>query len=102
MTNGKKFKTTDERIEGFDKFCKCMDCEHCPCKGKIHGSVQKCSLVWLDLEYKEELKTCPFCGGEAMKRKSNRVYYVFCTNCSVKTVDSITPDGAIAAWNRRV
>jgi Lar family restriction alleviation protein len=47
-------------------------------------------------------KPCPFCGGEAMERKSNKLYYVFCKNCSVKTVDSITKDAAIEAWNRRV
>lgn len=102
MTNGEKFKTADERYDEFGKFCKKRDCEHCPCKAKIHGSVPKCLLEWLDLEYKEELKPCPFCGGEAMERKSNKLYYVFCKNCSVKTVDSITKDAAIEAWNGRV
>lgn len=94
MTNGEKFKTAKERKEAFESYYrKCLE------KNFI---VPKCEFDWLDLEYKEALAKCPFCGGEAMERKSNSVYYVFCTNCSVKTVDSITQDGAIAAWNRRV
>jgi Lar family restriction alleviation protein len=93
MTNGEKFKTPVERRRAYNQYFE-------QCEKENSGIMDE--FVWIDIEYKEELKPCPFCGGEAMKRKSNRVYYVFCTNCSVKTVDSITPDGAIAAWNRRV
>jgi Lar family restriction alleviation protein len=102
MTNGEKFKTAEERSRAYQKYCSSngMECNKCPLR-KV-SSVVRCSFEWLNLEYKEELKPCPFCGGEAMERKSNKLYYVFCKNCSVKTVDSITKDAAIEAWNRRV
>ena len=93
MTNGEKFKTAEERKVAYSQYCD--DC------AKNEEAVF-CALDWIDAEYVVRLKPCPFCGGEAKSRKSNRVYYVFCTNCSMKTVDSTTPDGVIAAWNRRV
>jgi Lar family restriction alleviation protein len=100
MTNGEKFKTVNERFEAFDEFCDNHTCGNCPA-GNVDCSESECAFNWLDLEYEEKLRPCPFCGGEAKSRKSNGVYYVFCTNCSTKTVDSITPDSAIDAWNRR-
>lgn len=102
MTNGEKFKTAEERIVGWREYCKkyySLDkrCSECPL-----WKSGECRFRWLDLESEEELEKCPFCGSKAKERKSKGLYYVFCTNCFVKTVDSITQDAAISAWNRRV
>ena len=101
MTNGEKFKTTEERSAAFNVYCHKQSCSNCELDKLNKRQGTYCMFRWLELEYKEKLKPCPFCGGKAMERKSNRFYYVFCTNCHVKTVDSITQDGAIATWNRR-
>jgi Lar family restriction alleviation protein len=56
----------------------------------------------------EELKRCPFCGGEAETRCSvayaGYVYdgYVECLECGSRTPIYYTKAEAIAAWNRRV
>jgi Lar family restriction alleviation protein len=102
MTKGEKFKTAEERGKMLNAYCHSQLCADCELNKFNERQESSCYFHWLELEHKEELMPCPFCGGEAMNRKVNRVYYVFCTNCYVKTVDSITPDKAIAAWNRRV
>lgn len=49
----------------------------------------------------EELKPCPFCGGEAKLPNSGGVFWAICNNCC--TYQQITHDRAeaIAAWNKR-
>ena len=55
----------------------------------------------------DELKQCPFCGGEAILRKNRYCegYYVTCLshNCSmiIATCQRETKEEAIEAWNRR-
>lgn len=56
-----------------------------------------------------ELKPCPFCGGEARvipqpNYTDNRCkYFVTCTNCGIETPRTArTGEKAIEAWNRRV
>ena len=55
----------------------------------------------------DELKPCPFCGGEAQAYimpcigSSDRGYVVECDQCWAKTGYYELRDGAIAAWNRR-
>lgn len=110
MTNGKKYKTAEERFDEFRKFCKDRQCEHCPCKGEIHGSDYKCMLEWLDLEYKEELKPCPFCGSKDIDyfetdfgRADDPFYFVIkCKDCNANIyAENGSLEDAIAAWNRR-
>ena len=51
----------------------------------------------------EELRKCPFCGGEAeVKKEVSYAYYAECRRCEVRTKICYLEDGAIAAWNRRV
>lgn len=53
----------------------------------------------------EELKRCPFCGGEARLYKAFDYvskYRVECTKCFVYTLNCDTEKEAIKAWNRRV
>ena len=58
----------------------------------------------------DDLKPCPFCGGEAMADYAEPVWkdeihwYVFCTSCYAKIEifnDKESYRKAIAAWNRR-
>ena len=54
-----------------------------------------------------ELKPCPFCGGEAVILKADQYhvfpysYYVSCTKCTVGLGPLDTEAEAIEAWNRR-
>lgn len=52
----------------------------------------------------EELKPCPFCGGEAVRKCifPNRYFFVECKNCHVSLPFKGTKEEAIEAWNRRV
>jgi Lar family restriction alleviation protein len=105
MTNGEKFKTAEERTEGFIGFCTEFEsCIGCPLYSRNHP--RDCSFAWLDFEYKEELKPCPFCDGEAkvIEARSAGVnyYLVECTKCFGRTVSYLKQEEAIAAWNRRV
>ena len=54
-----------------------------------------------------ELKPCPFCGGEAEVRKEDtsngKSYHVTCTNKHlVYLLGFNTEEQAIKAWNRRI
>ena len=60
---------------------------------------------------KQELKPCPFCGGEAniVKRKlkigfypSGGTYYVHCKKCLITTQPRNQKELVIEFWNRRV
>lgn len=49
-----------------------------------------------------ELKTCPFCGGEARVHTFYKDYCVYCTKCNASTIKySPKKEMAIEAWNRR-
>ena len=56
----------------------------------------------------EDLKPCPFCGGEALAvehpfASQMSTYGVECLSCGVMTPSNyITKVGAIRAWNRMV
>jgi hypothetical protein len=97
MTNGEKFKTAKERAKGYALHCNiCFD--------KILQPKE--ILEWLDLEYKAELKLCPFCGTEARLISGTEDHYVVCRNddCAAALVarSFSSEDEAIAAWNMRV
>ena len=48
----------------------------------------------------EQLKPCPFCGGEATITLFIKQIAISCTNCSAVVVEK-TAQEAIEAWNRR-
>lgn len=112
MTNAEKFKTAEERAIAFRKFCVKKICKgseaNCIFSGKMHDKIKhNCEFAWLDLEYKEELRPCPFCGDEAVIFSVEEgVYCVSCTSDScianVATQTFSSEEEAIAAWNRRV
>jgi Lar family restriction alleviation protein len=49
----------------------------------------------------EELKKCPFCGGEA-KIVGYSLFWIVCKECFAETDAFDTKIEAIKAWNRRV
>jgi Lar family restriction alleviation protein len=104
MTNAEKFKTAEERTEAFDEFCDNNECTRCPLFDTEEDRVL-CAFSWLDLEYNEELKPCPFCGGEAriidFEDDEYRYYQICCTKCKCKMDAHIGKHNAIDAWNRR-
>lgn len=57
---------------------------------------------------KEELKSCPFCGGGARSdftfvgRAEITVFYIECTDCNAEGGEFNNKSDAIKAWNTRV
>lgn len=51
-----------------------------------------------------ELKPCPFCGGEAelVEVKWEEWFWVYCKRCSAETDAFASKEKAIGAWNRRI
>ena len=50
----------------------------------------------------DELKRCPFCGGEAeVKRFGNERSYIQCVVCGASTLVFDTRYDAVARWNNR-
>ena len=51
----------------------------------------------------EELKRCPFCGGEAELMNDDGLYWVRCKgNCCCYTLQLPRVETVIRRWNRRV
>lgn len=48
----------------------------------------------------DELKPCPFCGGNSIKVDQWATWYCRCENCGSEQI-STTKEGAITAWNTR-
>ncbi len=52
-----------------------------------------------------ELKACPFCGGEAVEKRTGAAYSskyeVVCTKCGCKTFKTVASPSHINAWNTR-
>lgn len=104
-TNGERYKAAGERARQFKLFCEsqkqgCNDCELTGCAG------DECRYAWLDLEYKEVLKHCPFCGGEPVMAdnidtKKSLSYYVRCA-CGARFASALSKSTAAEMWNRRV
>ena len=105
MTNAEKYKSAKERSHAFKIFCNshrkglswipnCANCE-------FKDADDKCPFLWLELEAPAEKPLpCPFCGGTAILYATG-IPYVRCSNCGTQTTAYKTPEGAVAAWNRR-
>ena len=49
-----------------------------------------------------ELKKCPFCGGEAELEWEGDSYVISCKECNAEMAFEPTRESAVEAWNRRV
>lgn len=49
----------------------------------------------------EELKPCPFCGGNNLSVEGITFYWVECIDCNASISGHETEEQAIEAWNRR-
>ena len=49
----------------------------------------------------EELKRCPFCGGEAKCIEFYGLYHVICCDCHIAGKDCPRRESAVSAWNKR-
>lgn len=108
MKNFERYKTIDEQIIAHERYCK-KHAKYGDCKNCI-----ECALRWIFLEAEEELKPCPFCGGEAKTycvgteveytgsfTDSVTHHLVICTKCDANTGNYDTEEKAIERWNRR-
>jgi Lar family restriction alleviation protein len=103
MTNGEKFKTADERSKAFGNYCNSQSCgcNKCPLN-KFAGDM--CRFAWLDLEYKEKPKPCPFCGHTEVDIVLSGCHGGFdacCKDCGA-TIIAESKTMVIEKWNRRV
>ncbi len=105
MINGEMFKSAEERGRAFNEYCNKQQCRECELRN-FHGRKEtNCAFQWLDLEYEEELKPCPFCGNESVrvyKHVGMDDWYVSCAGCGIRTEGNTSKDIVVAAWNRRV
>ena len=106
MTNVEKYKTTNDRVYAFRKYCRD--------KGTCHGCalnetgvsrticVDRCILNWLALEAEEEKPLpCPFCDYPSpYLHNDGERWLVDCGACGAQ-IFRATRESAIAAWNRR-
>lgn len=64
MTNEQKYKTIEERVSEFQRFCyKQEECTKCAAVNN-EGTKSFCAFRWLALEAEEEPEPCPFCEGK--------------------------------------
>ena len=52
----------------------------------------------------EELKRCPFCGGEGVLQRTITfpvAFFVYCRNCPIETPIFVDEDKAFEFWNTR-
>ena len=110
MTNGEKYKSIDDRVYAFRRYCAETTCPNCCIKPYVGarrvGYVDRCILKWLALEAEEKPLPCPFCGAEAeidsAIHHGSYYYFVECKNCHMSSISCLMKNEAIAAWNRRV
>ena len=60
MTNEQKYKTAEERVSKFERFCyKQEECTKCAAVND-EGTRSSCAFHWLALEAEKEPEPCPF------------------------------------------
>ena len=120
MLNKDRYKTLEESIKAFKKFCYNQDrCVSCPAydtkaydtkayDAKARGTISGCHFRWLALEAEEENPMpCPFCGSQCRldtvcMNEDQSSKYVSCTNDRCMYKSPIGKDGSVAidAHNR--
>lgn len=82
-----------------DNTKRCKDCRHRYKKENEEPCVS-CRNRYV-LKFEPKLKPCPYCGGKAVEKGTERVY-IMCEDCGSATKTYSTPKEAMEAWNRRV
>lgn len=102
MTNAEKFKTAEERQKAFMKFCSNKSCSKCHIWREFK-QITNCKFIWLDIEYEETPKPCPFCGHTEVDIVLSGCHGGFdacCKDCGA-TVTAESKTMVIEKWNRR-
>lgn len=86
----------DIQNEGFDDLEDAITTDGL--EGVIEGSYTY-STKW-EIE-NEEIKRCPFCGGEAELKENELWYWVQCKNCHTTSRGSSYESKVTECWNRR-
>ena len=102
MTNEQKYKTPEERVKAFCKWCFNRTCDSCKLKSHNFDGGVECKFYWLALEAEEdEPEPCPFCGGMTEVITDEQGYYgVSCIHCGYTSESYEQSIYAIAAHNR--
>lgn len=101
MKNEQKYKTPEERVEAFCKWCFNRTCESCKLKSHNFDGGDGCKFYWLALEAEEDKPgPCPFCGSETEIVSSNNTYQVSCVHCLYLSEGCTNEKSAIASHNR--
>ena len=102
MTNEQKYKTPEERVEAFCKWCFNRTCESCKLKSHNFDGGDGCKFYWLALEAEEDKPgPCPFCGGMTeVVTDEQGCYGVSCIHCGYISERYRQSIYAIAAHNR--
>lgn len=100
--NFEVFKTPEEQARGYERYCKShgMGCSKCPLR-KVAST--RCPFEWLELEYEENPKPCPFCGHTEVDIVLSGCHGGFdacCKNCGATVIDKSKTE-VIKKWNRR-
>lgn len=106
MTNAQKYLTLEERISGFDKFCKHPNCDDCPVAHSCGHSKAYAALKWLELPFVEEAENCPYCGSSCTvenvcTNEDQTSKYVCCSNekCMYQSANGKDAADAVAKHN---
>ncbi len=91
-----------------ERWCEVCWLRQVPINGKWTNSGHKAALENCPSEPNVELKSCPFCGGDAIIRLEDQVetpddewWYVDCAACPIQTYPQITKAEAARIWNTR-
>lgn len=91
-------------VNGKPCICGEVECRNCALyeRDGEDGSCERQLKMWLNEEYKEPLKPCPFCGSENIEKRGHDInYYIECAGCRATTSICTSRDESIRAWNRR-
>ena len=103
MLNQDKYKTIEERVSEFQRFCnKQKGCTKCAAVNN-EETRSSCAFHWLALESVENPEPCPFCESSCTAHKGVDMVrpHVSCDNewCGYRSAEEPTIEDAIAAHN---
>lgn len=93
MKNFEKYKTKNERMDAFEKYC------------ETHSEwfrAPSCAFAWLDLEVEEEKPMpCPYCGSEVgLVKTPDNFWQTICHACCAKSMMHANKEVVVRTHNR--